>query len=218
MPAPDLRFEIVGAEVPRFASQPVLTFNLRITNADEQTAIHGVMLRSQIALAVTRRHYTPQAQERLRELFGEPKRWAETLHDRLWTHTSAIVPQFTGSCAVELPVLCTYDFEVASTKYFDALEDGNIPLNFLFSGTIFYADERDNLQAGQISWQKEASYNLPVSTWRAMIQSYYPNSAWLRLRKEVFDQLYQYKATRGLPTWEEVVVQLLETSKKEACS
>jgi hypothetical protein len=218
MPAPDLDFSIVGVEAPNFAAQPTLVFKLRITNADEQMPIHSVALRSQIQLAVTRRRYSPQDKERLLDVFDEPQRWGETLRSQLWTHVSTIAPQFTGSCIVDLPVPCTYDFEVVSTKYFDALEDGEIPLTFLFSGTVFYATETGNLQAGQISWQKEAEYNLPVSIWKAMIQRYYPNSAWLRLQKDVFDRLYEFKATRKLPTWDEVVTRLLENASKEVHS
>jgi hypothetical protein len=215
---PDLHFEIIGAEAPSFAAQPTLLFKLRITNADEQTPIHSVALRCQIQLAVTKRRYSAQAQARLLEVFGEPERWGQTLRDLLWTHTSTVVPQFVGSTVVDLPVPCTYDFEVVSAKYFDALEDGEVPLTFLFSGTIFYEGESGNLQVGQISWQREASYRLPVDLWREMIQRYYPNSAWLRLQKDVFDQLYQYKVTCGLPTWDETLIRLLETCGKEVHS
>jgi Family of unknown function (DUF6084) len=213
---PDLDFEIVGAEVPPFASVPALTFKLRIVNAvDAQQRIYTVALRCQIQLAVTRRRYSPEAQARLLEVFGEPKRWGETLRSLLWTHVSTVVPQFSESTIVDLPVPCTYDFEVTSTKYFNALEDGDIPLTFLFSGTVFYEGEEGNLQVGQISWSKEASYRLPVATWQAMMQRYYPNSAWIRLHKDVFDQLYRYKATRGLPTWEDVIIHLLQASGEE---
>ena len=45
-----------------------------------------------------------------------------------------------------MPVVCTYDFEVVSVKYFSALGDGDIPLTFLFSGTIFYEGDEENLQ------------------------------------------------------------------------
>jgi hypothetical protein len=38
---------------------------------------------------------------------------------------------------------------------------------------------------------------------------YYPNSAWLCLRKDVFDRLYEYKRQRGLPTWEQALESLL---------
>ena len=215
---PDLNFEVVSAEVPPFAAVPTLIFKLRIVNAIETQRIFSVALRCQIQINVTRRRYTPEAQARLLELFGEPKRWGETLRPLLWTHVSTSVPQFSDSIITDLPVPCTYDFEVIATKYFNALEDGEIPLTFLFSGTIFYEAEQGNLQVGQISWSKEATYRLPVALWEEMIQRYYPNSAWIRLHKDVFDQLYRYKATHSLPTWEEVVVHLLQASGEEAQS
>lgn len=213
---PDLNFEVVGAEVPPFAAVPTLVFKLRVENSNAQERISSVALRCQIQLAVTRRRYSPNEQARLLEVFGEPKRWGETLRSLLWTTVSTVVPQFSGSATVDLPVPCTYDFEVVSTKYFDALEDADIPLTFLFSGTIFYEGEEGRMQVGQISWSKDASYRLPVATWRAMIERYYPNSAWIRLHKDVFDRLYHYKAIHGLPTWEEVIERLVRTSGEEA--
>jgi len=215
---PDLNFEVVGAEAPAFAAVPTLIFKLSIDSAIEEERIFTVALRCQIQINVTRRRYSPEAQQRLLEVFGEPKRWGETLRPLLWIHTSTVVPQFSGSTIVDLPVPCTYDFEVVGTKYFDALGEGEIPLTFLFSGTFFYEGEAGNLQVGQISWSKEAAYRLPVALWQEMIQRYYPNSAWIRLHKDVFDQLYRYKATHSLPTWEEVVVHLLQASGEEAQS
>lgn len=212
---PDLSFEIIDAEVPAYAAVPTLTFKLRVTNAHEEERIHSVSLRSQVQIAVTRRRYSPEAQERLLELFGEPKRWRDTLHPLLWTNTSSVIPQFDGSLVTDLPITCTYDFEVASTKYFDALEDGEIPLAFMFSGTIFYEGEEGNLQVAQIPWSKESFYRLPVATWKEMIARYYPNSAWIRLHKDVFDQLYHYKATHSLPRWEDVITRLLQSSGEE---
>jgi uncharacterized protein DUF6084 len=214
----DLNFTISGAEVADFAAQPTLLFKLSVANEDSQVAIHSVALRCQIRIAVTKRRYSSAAQQRLLEIFGEPERWGQTLRDLLWTHASTVVPPFSESITIDLPVPCTYDFEVVGTKYFDALEDGEIPLLFLFSGTVFYAGEAGNLQVMPISWQKEASYRLPVALWRSMIARYYPDSAWLRLRKDVFDQLSQLKAARGLPTWDETLVQLLAASGKEVHS
>jgi hypothetical protein len=215
---PDLSFEIINAEVPAYAAVPTLTFKLRVTNALAGERVHSVSLRSQVQIAVTRRRYSPEAQGRLLELFGEPKRWGDTLRALLWTNTSSVIPRFDGSLVTDLPITCTYDFEVASTKYFDALEDGEIPLVFLFSGTIFYEGDEGNLQIAQIPWSKESFYRLPVATWKEMIARYYPNNAWIRLQKDVFDQLYQYKATQGLPTWEEVITRLLQASSQSTNS
>jgi hypothetical protein len=215
---PDLSFEVVGAEARAHAAVPTLIFKLRIANADEEERIHSVILRSQLQIAVNRRRYTPEAQAQLLEVFGEPGRWGETLRPLLWTHTNVTVPQFSGSVLVDMPVSCTYDFEVVGTKYFSALGDGEIPLTFLFSGTIFYEGEEENLQVAQISWSKEASYRFPVAVWQDMIAHYYPNSTYIRLHKDVFDQLYRYKATHGLPTWENVIAHLLQANDAEVLS
>jgi hypothetical protein len=215
---PDLNFEVVGAEVPPFAAVPTLIFKLRVDTMNEEESIQSVALQSQIRLAVTRRRYSPEEQARLLELFGEPERWGETLRSMLWTHASTTVTRFSGSTIADLPVTCTYDFEVVSTKYFDALDTGDIPLNFLFSGTIFYENEQGLLRIGQISWSKEANYRLPVAVWKEMIARYYPNTTWIRLHKDVFDRLYRYKATHAIPTWEQVISRLLQESGEEAHS
>jgi hypothetical protein len=212
---PKLNFEVVGVESPTFAAGPMLIFKLRISNADSQQHISSIALRCQIRFRVTHRHYSAQAQARLLDVFGEPQRWGETLHDLLWTHVSTVVPAFSESIVADLPIPCTYDFELVSTKYFAALEDGYIPLIFLFSGTIFYVGTAGNIQIEQIPWTNEAHYQLPVETWKQTIERYYPNVAWIRLRKDIFDELYQYKITHGFPTWEKTFAQLLQTSNKE---
>jgi hypothetical protein len=188
---------------------------MRIANAIEEEQIQNINLKCQIMLTVTRRRYNGEEKAKLQELFGEPERWGSTLRTFLWTHVTTVVPRFSGSTIVDLPVPCSYDFEVVSTKYFNALEEGEIPLTFLFSGTIFYQGEAGNLQIGQISWSKEASYRLPVALWKEAIEASFPNSAWIRMQKDVFDQLYQYKITHGLITWENVLTRLLRASGEE---
>jgi hypothetical protein len=212
---PNLNFEVVGVKVAAFAATPTLIFKLQIANTNEQEPVDSVILRCQIQIDVTRRRYNTTARTRVVEIFGAPERWNETMRSLLWTHIGATIPQFTGSTTIDLPVPCTYDFEIATTKYFYALEDGDIPLTFLFSGTIFYESFQGMLRVAQIPWSKEASYNLPVTLWQQMIEHYYPNSAWLRLHRDVFDQLYQYKIRHGLPTWEEALTRLLQASSEE---
>ena len=103
----------------------------------------------------------------------------------LWTHTNTVVPPFHDQTTVALPVPCTFDFNVAATKYFAALSEGEVPLNLMFSGTVFYEAADGTLQAEQIPWDKEARFWLPVWVWKEMIDLYYPNSAWLCLRRDV---------------------------------
>jgi hypothetical protein len=187
----NLGFKIEGCEATPHAAAPLLSFKLRITDGEASTPIHSLVLRCQVRIEPTRRRYEPAEQEQLIDLFGEPPRWGQTLRSMLWAHTTAVVPPFIGSTLVDLPVPCTYDFNVAAAKYFHALENGEVPLCFLFSGTIFYAGETDGgLQVAQIPWEKEANFRLPVATWKTMMEHYYPNSAWLCLRRDIFDRLY----------------------------
>jgi hypothetical protein len=211
---PDLDFGIEGAEVLEFAAVPSLLFKLRIENLKEEP-IRSVVLNTQIRIAATQRHYETAEQERLLELFGEPHRWGNTLRSLLWTHTTLQVPPFSGSTVVDMPVPCTYDLEVVAAKYFYALEEGEVPLEFLFSGTVFYAGEGGRLQVDRISWEREAEFRLPVRVWKEMMERYFPNSAWIRLHKDAFDQLYDYKIRMGLPTWEAAVEALLRASEQE---
>jgi hypothetical protein len=206
---PDLSFKIEGAAVVPFAAAPTLAFKLRIENAIAGETIHTVALRCQIQIDVTRRRYTEREQSRMRDLFGEPDRWSQTLRSLLWTHASVVVPTFQGGTIADLPVPCTFDFNVASTKYFEGLTDGEIPLHVMFSGTVFYAGPDDVLQVVPISWEQEARFKLPVKVWRDMMDSYYPNSVWLSLRRDVFERLYQYKIQHGIPTWEQALERVL---------
>ena len=206
---PDLSFQVVGADVTPYAMVPLLTFRLRVTNASPDETIHNVVLRAQIQIETTRRKYQPEEEKRLRDLFGEPERWGQTLRAMLWTHASVVVPPFSGETIANVPVSCSYDFNVAATKYFYALEDGEIPLDFLFSGSVFYQDPLGALQVSPISWTQEARFRLPVTTWKQLMEAYYPNTAWVQLRRDVFDRLYQYKVDHGIPTWEQAIERIL---------
>lgn len=215
---PDLDFHVEAAEPQRFAAEPLLTFKLRVTEATavgaKPTPVHAVSLRCQIRIEPARRQYESREKERLVDLFGTPERWGQTLRPMLWTHVTASVPQFTGTGRVDLSVPCSFDFSLAATKYFDALEAGEIPLCFLFSGTIFYESPPAGLQVEQISWEKEAYFRLPEATWRGLMDLYYPNSAWLCLRKDVFDRLSRFKSRQGIPSWEHAVERLLAASEE----
>jgi Family of unknown function (DUF6084) len=210
---PDLSFEIDGAEAVAHSASPLILFKLNIRNIDGDEPIQTVALRCQVQIETTRRKYSELEQRRMLDLFGEPYRWSQTLHPMLWTHLSAIVPPFTGETATELHVPCTFDFNIAAAKYFAGIEDGEVPLNFMFSGTVFYQAEEGRLQVEQIPWDRECRYRLPIRVWKEMMDIYYPNSAWLCLRRDVFDSLYQYKLRHGIPTWEQTVENILNIAK-----
>lgn len=218
---PDLDFQVESVEAVPFAVAPLLNFKLRVDNSNPDEWIQTVALRCQIQIEPTRRQYNPEEQEKMLDLFGEPERWGQTLKTMLWTHASTVVSPFQNTTTVDLPVNCTFDFNVAGTKYFAGLEDGEIPLLLLFSGTVFYEAEDGAIQVAQISWSKEAQFRLPVSVWREMMEHYYPNSAWLILRRDAFERLQKYKMQRGIPTFEQALEKLLlaeETEIKKSAS
>jgi Family of unknown function (DUF6084) len=206
---PELNFQVEKAEAVPFAAAPMLTFKLRIDQSGEAMPIHAIVLRCQVRIDPAQRRYGATEKEKLLDLFDTPDRWGQTLRPLLWIHTTAVVRPFTSNIVADLPVPCSFDFNLAATKYFDALEDGEVPLSLLFSGTIFYEQEDAGLQVAQIPWEKEAAFRLPVRIWKEMMELYYPNSAWLCLRKDVFDQLYLYKSGHRIPTWEQVLESLL---------
>ncbi len=211
---PDLKFRVEGAEAVPFAAEPQIALKLHVENAISQEPIHTVVLRAQIQIEAPRRQYTPDEKARLLDLFDQPERWSQTLRPMLWTHASVIVPAFTGAISVNLNVPCTFDFNVAATKFFHAMSGGEIPLNLLFSGSVFYAAREETLQVAPIPWDREARFRLPVNVWKDMMDLYYPNSAWLSLRRDVFERLYQYKIQKRFSTWEQTFESLLATQEE----
>jgi hypothetical protein len=85
----------------------------------------------------------------------------------------------------------------------------------MFSGTAFYESENGALQVEQVPWDREANFRLPVAVWKEMMERYYPNTAWLCLRRDAFEQLYNYKVRHGLPTWEQAIARALALENAE---
>ncbi len=211
---PDLDFQIAGVEPVRDVATPGLAFQLRVTNREERQAVHAILLRCQIQIEAPRRRYNPKEQEELRDLFGEPARWGQTLRSMLWANISVNVPAFTGSITYPVCVPCTFDLTVASAKYFHALAGGEVPVTFLFSGSVLYDSGQTGFQVAPVPWNKEARFRLPVQVWKEMMDIQYPNTAWLCLRRDVFDALYRFKVKEGLATFEETVERLLAASEQ----
>ncbi len=211
---PDLSFSVESAEPVTYAASPMLSFRLRITNANSDETIQSVALRCQIQIETTQRRYSTGEQAQLYDLFGEPERWSRTLRSLLWTHASAMVPSFQGETVIELPVPCTFDFNIAATKYFAGLSEGVVPLDLMFSGSVFFESPDHGLQVSQISWNKEARFRLPIVVWQEMMEHYYPNTAWLCVRRDVFERLARYKSEHGMPTWEQALESILPNQPK----
>ena len=210
----ELAFDCVGATSDRYAMAPRCRFALRIAETSGQK-VEAIALRCQIRIEPARRRYSDAEAERLNDLFGETQRWADTLKPLQFTTVSIMVPRFTGSTDLDLPVMLSYDMEIGATRYFAGLEEGEVPLLLLFSGTVFTTSE-GRLQVQQVPWSKEAAYRLPVSVWREAIDMHFPNSAWIRMSLQTLDELVRYKNREALPTWDATLAALLAQSTKSA--
>jgi hypothetical protein len=211
---PELHFSIEGAEAVDNAAVPMIALKLRVTNLPATEEIHTLMLRCQVQIEPARRAYVAEEREKLLDLFGEPERWSRTVRPLLWMNTSVAVPAFTDNVLVDVQLPCSFDFNVAATKYFHALGSGEIPLCVMFSGTAFYKGGDGALQVAQVPWDREANFRLPVSVWKKMMDAYFPNTAWLCLHRDAFNRLYEYKVRHGIPTWEQAIERALAAEDK----
>jgi hypothetical protein len=204
----DLSFEVAGARCEPYAASPTLLLRLRIREGSGR-AIHSISLRAQVQIDPRRRPYSGEEADLLPDLFGPRERWAETLRSLVWAHVSVMVPGFVGTTEVDLPLPCTYDFEVGAAKYLLALQDGDIPLHLLFSGSVF-AEEDRALRVDLIPWEKEATFQLPVPVWREVMDRYFPGTAWMKVSRDTLAALQRYKGRMALASWDEVIETLLE--------
>lgn len=207
-PIPQLDFEVLDVSVAR-GVVPLLSFRLRITE-HAGVPIDAVTLESQIQIEAARRRYKDKReQEALLDLFGEPHRYAKTVRTMVLALATTQVQRFTGSIEADVRVPSSFDLGLAWVKYFHALQDGEVPLAFQFSGTVFYQAENGNLQIAKIPWDREAFFRMPLKVWKQMVDEHYPDDNWLTLRRDVFDRLYRYKARNSLSSWEETITSLL---------
>jgi hypothetical protein len=203
----DLIFGCTGVTAERYAATPTLTFSLTISERSG-VRVHAIALRCQIRIEPHRRRYSAVEAQRLHDLFGDPSRWAETVKPIQLAAVTTMVPTFTAVTEVDLQVPVTYDLEVSSARYLYGLDDGTIPLLLLFSGTVFVANG-EGFTVELVPWSAEASYRMPVSVWRELVDAHFPNSAWLRCSRETLDELSEFKAKNALPTWDATLRSLL---------
>ncbi len=205
-----LDIDVVDVRPQEHAAAPHLLFRLRI-NETSGEVVHAIALRCQLRIEPQRRPYDAQEQEGLRDLFGTSDRYDATLKPFLWTHATAMVQGFQGSTEVDLPVACSYDFDVSANKYLHALKGGDIPLVLLFSGTAFTRGST-GFSVEQLSWSLEAQCRLPVSSWRHLMDLYFPGGGWIRLDRDTIDALARFRSDRGLTSWEQTVSELLPST------
>jgi hypothetical protein len=127
----------------------------------------------------------------------------------VWARVETLLPSFSSQTEFTLVVPCTYDLEVASAKYLDALTDGEVPLSFHFSGRIFYRGEDGRLQIVLTPWTS-AAFRMPVAIWRGMIDQHFPGSGFIRVQHDTLRALGLHKASHGIPTFDGAIADLLE--------
>jgi uncharacterized protein DUF6084 len=206
IPAPE--FLVTAAGHLTYAAAPTMVF-ATVAREHAGIEIQSMSLSVQVMIDPARRGYDGETRTRLAELFGPPASWAPSTQGVSWARVAATVARFTGETVFGLEVPCTYDLEVAATKYFYALGDGVAPLSFHFYGTIFYTATDGRLQMTPVPWSSSAQFAMPVSAWRAMIAEHYPGGGWLRLGEDTLAALNRRRASRGL-TFDRCVQELLD--------
>jgi hypothetical protein len=205
---PELGFAVEAVRPLDHVAVPTLAFELALESLRGH-AIRSVLLDVQLQIAARRRGYDDDEQRALAELFGTPDRWGTTLATVPWTRATAVVPPFEQRTRVQLPIACTYDLEVKASRYLDAVREGTVPIELLFSGTVFFAGADGALQTALIGWDKEAEHDLPVAVWKQAIDKHFPGSAWLRLGRDSFDRLAAYRSREQLAGWDDTINALL---------
>lgn len=209
---PELDFSVDGAFFDRCAATPLIRLRLRVRCSTADASIRNLMLQCQVRIDPLQRRHAAAEQAALVELFGQPDRWSRSLHSLLWAQTTLLVPAFDADCSVELPLPCSFDFNLAASKYCHGLASGEIPLLLLFSGTIFF-DNGAGLQIAQIPWTREARYRLPVALWQQLMAHHYPEGTWLRLSQPLFERLRQAQLRSGCIDPEQLLERLLDAAE-----
>jgi hypothetical protein len=209
---PELTFQITGVEPTTRGLAPLLGFNLKVANKPADQLIHAVLLSAQIQFQCPQRNYSAEEKEKLVELFGPPEMWGQSLRNRVWAQSHATICAFRGEAEAVLDVPCTFDLNITATKYIYALDEGDLPLLFLFSGSVFYESE-GHLKVEPISWDKECLYQMRVGVWKDLMQHHYPNTSWLYLQRDVFDRLYAFKRQGAFLNWEQTIESLLDEAE-----
>jgi len=213
---PELSFDVLDVAPEPWAAGPNLLARVRVREATDER-VHALALRAQVRIEPQRRRYDDTEAQALLDLFGDRSRFAQTLKPFAWLHTSTVAPGFTGETVVDLVLPCTYDFEVSGTTYLHALRDGEVPLLFLFSGTVFCRGET-GFSVAPVPWDAEARHRMPVAVWRDLMQEHFPGTEWLRMRRDTVEALAHYRHVRGLTTWDDAVTALLDGASVDETS
>jgi hypothetical protein len=174
-----------------------------------------VALTALITVEPAKRSYDGPERERLVELFGDAERWAATTGAFRWAQVETMVPGFTGATDFALDVACTFDLELASAKYFGALESGHVPLRIHFNGSVFYEADDGRIQVVLIPWDRSIRFDMPVAAWSQMAAAHHPFRSWIPLNEATVSRIARRKARLGSPTFDACVGDLLDEAGEE---
>ncbi len=200
-------FAVKEIVVDRYAAEPQLIARLDLAQGGGDP-VHALALRCQVRIEPQRRGYDEREGIGLRGQFGERDRWSQTLKPFLWMQCSTMVQGFRDATEIELPLPCTYDFEVVGSRYLHALGEGSAPLVLMFTGTAFTKGE-NGFGVEQLPWDAEARYQLPVSVWKELIATHYPGTGWVRLDHATITALEEHRSRHGHLSWDETLAALL---------
>ncbi len=203
---------IIGARAAPFTAAPAVMFTLRVIAPGER--IHAIAFRCQVQIDARRRRYDGGERQRLYELFGDESQFARQVHAVTWATSSFVVPTFEEQIDTELAVACTYDLELAAAKYLHAVRGGDVPLLFLFTGTIFRVHD-GTLSVEPVSWDTESSYPMPAAVWRQTMDQFFPGGGWMRLQAETIDRLQAFRGRCAATSWDEAIDRLLASAQPE---
>jgi len=202
---PGLTFSVADARARAHAASPTIVFRLRIA---ANQPVEALALRAQLRIEPQWRAYEAREKPLLNDLFGTPDRWNTTLRSFSWADVSVTVPAFANETEIDVPVPCTYDFDVPATRFFNALGEGAIPIRFLFSGAIFRSAPA-GFQTERVPWSCECTYGMPLEVWREAMRACYGGDALIRVNAETLERLHRCRALSGATTWDELFDRLL---------
>ncbi len=202
-----LSFACVGVEADLYAAAPTVLLRLAVSGPPD-LQVHALALRCQVQVEPGQRGHSTSEAARVTEIFGGPERWDTTMGRLQLGFVERVLPGFTGSCEVDLPLGLSYDVDVAAHKYLAALSEGDIPLALMFSGTAF-AVEDGTMRVDPVPWHASASARLPVAQWRAAMDAHFPGQAWVRMSQDTYHRLASARAAAGDVSWDETLGRLL---------
>ena len=199
---------MLGVGARRHAALPALEFDVHVTEPTGRQ-VYVIALSAQIMIEPARRQYTRCGARAARRAvrpagaLGDhdaqpglaPRRRARAqLHRRDHLHG---------------PVPCTFDLEIAAAKYFNAVEDGLVPLAFNFNGIDPLPRRRR--AAADVAGPVELLGGVPLRR-RGLAPGdgrLLPERALGALHAETLHALLAEKARRGAPTMDAAIAGLL---------